>query len=422
MNQATTTLSAKVGDANLEKVWESRCREAYAANLNAIAPPKLETVVRGLEEYYVSKYKQSELSQCDGCFGWSPADITPECPYCGLGEDDAPAGTSTKTGGAKIDPINLEVTIAENVTISTADETTIDGKAIEDLGVNLEAPAEKKGRRKKMDKDEIAAKKAVKSPPPPPKPSAPVISILAGGRALASEQELDEEITKFRAAGKSATQNSYQMGVSLVRMREGLWQQRLEGGKPKYKSFAQFVTSELQISKSYADVLQNVVTNFSAEQFEKLGVSALKWIGAAPKEDRPMLLAMAEAGASKRDLEQEVAKIREQKGVLQVDRAATDAAVAAGRPVPSLAATTAAASARRRPTPAVTLGLKAEQGTIKLMARGKRGQQEAVARSLEESPYGIIECQNGYNLYLVVKQRPTGELEIKYTVKKRDEE
>ena len=393
-----------VGATEITKVWEMKAREAFVTMTGEIAPKPLADVVKGLEEHF-AKMAPELLQQCDECFGWSPPSLTAECPFCGIGDAPASAKVANDASTVEIDATQIE---------------------------NLEEDASKTKKKRKAGTEAVAAedradRMTVRRAPAPMKPSAPAISILAGGSSLVSEKELDDEIAKFVEAGRVAAGSNYLMGISLVRLRDHLWQQRVEKGKPKYKSFEQFVSQELGISRAFATSLINVATNFTREQFDRLGMTPLKWIGAAPKEDRPMLLAMAEAGATSRTIQEEVGRIRREKGVTYMEGASTTARNAAHaenssvRPAPTPAAATAAAKARRKPTPAITIALKSEQMTVKALARVKRGEEDRPARTLEDQPFCAIECMNGTKLFIALKTRPTGELEFKVTAK-RDEE
>lgn len=403
-----------IGSTDQSKVNEEKLRGHYFAIVGAFAPKKIEKVVEELEAHF-EKTNPDGLVQCDVCYGWSDNAALSECPYCGSTDSEE---ASAKTGAAEVPQIVDEV----------FDETEIDASKIEALE---EESARKPRKAKRATTEEVAERKMVRRPPSVPRPSsAPAISILAGGRSqLATEKELDEEIARFVEAGEATAANNYRMGVSLLKIRDGLWQQRKENGKPKYKSFEQFVATELLISRSLATSLQNVVTNFSRDQFDKFGITALKWIGSAPKEDRPLLLAMAEGGASSREIQDEVTRIRDEKNVAYVEQAAGATATAAarggtgfnGHEAPAPVATIAAAKARRANSAAITIGLKQEQITVKMLARAKRGEDERPARSLEDQPYATIECTNGTKLYFAIKTRPTGELELKMTAK-RDKE
>ncbi len=385
-----------MGSVNVEKVSDLKIRENYAALLGEIAPKKIDEVVAGLEAHFA---KEPDTVQCDVCLGFSTPDLD-KCPYCDVGEEE---------------PVVVQAEIV-------GDDVAIDASAIEASGIDLEP--ETKGKRKKLASGstehgatEIAEQKMVRRAPSTPKPSAPVLALAGGRRSAGSETELDASLARFRAAGETGAVANYVMGVELARMRDHLWQQRAgEDGKPKYKTWNQFVAGEVEFTTGFANRLMRVVENFEQGVFERLGSKALMIIVGAPKEDHAALIAKAEEGATTRDLDEEVKRIREQKGIAVID--------AEGKPgrSPTSSATAASAKARKKEAAAITVGLKAEQVTLKAMARVKRGEPDRAAKTIEDQPYAVLECLNDVKIFVVLKMRPTGELEFKITAKRDKDE
>lgn len=342
---------------DLNRVSPCYVRENYASILNEVAPSKLEDVVSKLETHFLKQPKET-LAQCDQCMGWSDENL-PDCPFCNDGKEAAAEPPPAA-------PVPAEV-------------------------------ASKKG-----EKLERAA-------------SAPLLS-LAGGRPIFSEKDLDESIARLKAASDRTADSAYEMGRELALIREHLWEQRTgEDGKPKYKSYNQFLEEELGISAGYGNKLRRIAETFTIDQFRAHGVEALKAINAAPKEVHEMLLKHHKEGSTVAQLEEEVREIRIQTGTTVVPSAATKAASEKGRNVPSAAATEAAAAARRKP--GITVGFKESGGTIDLMARPtKKGEEPRKARTLEEQPYGTIEAINGKKVVLTVKTSAAGELKLKWLV------
>lgn len=392
---------------NMDKVSPISAKENYAAILGVMAPGAIEEVISGLTGHFAKqKEKGTELVTCDNCGGESTLDLE-VCPFCGVGEDP-PGAVSSASVPSSIEP---------------SDGTTIDASAIEASGVALDPePAQAKGKRKKVateekTPEEIREAKMVRSAPPTPKPSAPVLTIAGGRRAIASEKDLDDSLARFRAAAATGAVAHYVLGSELARMRDHLWQQRMEDGKPKYKTWHQFVAAETGVSIGFANKMMRLVENFTQEHLQQLGVKALMIILGAPKEDHAALLSKAEDGATTRELEDEVRQIREQKNIAVVD---------AGKPSPTAAAAAASAASakakrKEKEAAAITIGMKTEQATVKALARTKRGEPERVAKTIEDQPYAVIECMNDVKLYIALKQRPTGELEFKVTAKREKE-
>lgn len=408
-----------VGTARVDRVWEEKLRENYVTLVGACAPKGLEDCIRGLEAHVEKNVPEKCRVQCDVCGGWSDEGLD-SCPYCA---DEGP-------------PVNAAPPPAESGVIEVPaevvkDETAIDATAIEAGGVSLaEEPKKGKGKKDKKSATEIAETKAPKPMPATPVPSAPLVNVPLAP-VVANEKELDAALERYRKAGEVYGVGSYLMGVEIAKIHDHLWQQRLEGGKAKYKSWAQFVQTELGISVPYANRLRTIAAKFTKDACEKYGVKMLMIVAAAPKEDHAQLMAKAEGGATTRELDAEVRKIREAKGITTVDEPAEEGASASnkGKRQTQKATEAAKAAAEKRKkegAAAATIGLKSETGKVKLFAKPldtKLPHQKAErARTLEDQPYGKIEGINGMTLFLAIQVTPAGELEIRYTAKREDDE
>lgn len=354
-----------VGTTQIEKVWAAKARENYAAILNEVAPPKLEDVILGLEKHFEAKTPTSQRTQCDICFGWSDENL-PSCPYCD------------------------------------------DGKATE-VAPPKPAPAPSAA---------IVETKRSKS-----KPASSAPSLLVGGRVTLTEKDLDEEIRLFNEDAKISVGGAYRMGKRLIRFRDELWMLRTEEGKPKYKSYNQFVEAELDMGVGYANKVRRIAEVFTFEQFIEHGPQALKALIAAPKEFHDALLARHKEGATAADIDRDVKEIREKGGIAVIETEATKSDAAKARKTAEASAAAAAARKKEKETAVATIGLKAQQGTIDLLARpAKKGEEPREAREVADQPFGLIEGINGKKLFLAVKKKPSGSLQIKWTVQDEDDE
>jgi len=395
-----------IGATNQEKVDETKVRAAWFAIFQDFAPKKIEAIVDGLEAHF-AKADPKKLLQCDQCRGWSSEDLD-ECPYCGEG------GTVTKEAPPpELDaPEPAAATVESGETHAEPDDTAtaIDATKLAEAAAQPapEAAIVKVERKKKADK----------KPKDQPTTDAPALVVEAPA-TLATEKDLDESIARFRVAASNGADSMYAMGSELRRMRDELWQQRTEEGKPKYKSFHQFVKDELGISKDVAYRMMRVVECFSAEQFRQYGAGVLKVLVAAPKEEHKALLEKVDAGATRTEIEKEVAKVREEKGVTVVETETSKKRETAGKPLPPA---NAGASARKKEAAAITVGLKQESATIPLFARAAKGEEARAARTLADQPWGKLEAMNGVAIYVAVKEKPNGELAVRITVKREDEE
>lgn len=405
-----------VGAARVDRVWEAKLRENYVAIVGSEPPKELEGCVRSLEKHVEKHVPEKCRVQCDVCGGWSDEGLS-ACPYCN--DEGPPANAAPPPAESGVIEVPVEV---------VKDETAIDATAIEAGGVTLEEPKKGKGKKDKKTAAEVAETKAPKPMPELPKPSAPLVNVPLAP-VVANEKELDAALERYRKAGQVYGVGSYMMAVEIAKIHDHLWQQRVEGGKPKYKSWAQFVQTELGISVPYANRLRAIASKFSQKECEAHGVKMLMVIAAAPKEDHAQLMAKADEGATTRELDAEVRKIREAKGITVVDEpkeGASAGASAKGKRQTQKATEAAAAARAKKESAAITIGLKAETGKVKLFAKPlseKLPHQKAErARTLDEQPYGKIEGINGVTLFLAVQVTPAGELEIRYTAKREDED
>lgn len=400
-----------VGSARVDRVWEAKLRENYVSIVGDQAPAELEACIRGLEKHVEKHVPEKCRVQCDVCGGWSDEGLD-SCPYCA---DEGPPANVVPPAESGVIEVPAEV---------VKDETAIDATAIEAGGVSL-ATEEPKGKKGKKSKAEIAESKAPRPMPETPKPSAPLVNVPLAP-VIANEKELDAALARYRAASESTANSLYLMGIEIAKIHDHLWQQRLEGGKPKYKSWSQFVATELAISVPYANRLKLVTEKFTADHFEKYGAKALMVMSAAPKEDHAALMAKADEGATTRELDAEVKKIREAKGITVVDEPKDTASGKGKRQTQKATEAAQAAAKARKESAAVTIGLKAETGKVKLFAKPLDTKNPHVkaerARSLDDAPYGKIEGINGVTLFLAVQVTPAGDLEIRYTAKREDED
>lgn len=403
-----------VGAARVDRVWEKKLRENYLTIVGETAPSELEACVRGLEKHVEKNVPEKNRVQCDVCLGWSDEGLD-SCPYCA--DEGPPAETPVPAESGVID-VQAEV-------VETKDETAIDATAIEAGGVTLEEPKKGKGKKDKKTAAEVAETKAPKPMPELPKPSAPLVNVPLAPM-VANEKELDAALDRYRKASESTANGLYLMGVEIAKIHDHLWQQRLEGGKPKYKSWSQFVATELTISVPYANRLKQVVEKFSEDDFNKYGAKALMVMAAAPKEDHAQLMSKADSGATTRELDAEVRKIREAKGITVVENESKEGASSKGKRQTQKATEAAAASRAKKESAAITLGLKSETFKVKMFAKPaseKLPHQKAeCARTLEDQPYGKVECINGVTLFLAIQVTPSGEIEIRGTAKREDDE
>lgn len=412
-------------------VWESKCRENYAGIMGQVAPKKLEDVIDGLEAHFedLRVKKGRELLQCSVCFGRSPDDLD-ECPFCGTGEEEEKEQPLAMAVGSDVAPAAASGVVMVDPSDTIADDfaaqadsaepspsTVIDASAIVASGVELEPPPSPRRRKSAAGTTQVdLTERTPRKAPPVPAPSTPALSLLAGGRATFSEKELDEAVAEFKAETTKAAASAYKIGHLLARIRDQLWMlRRSENGKPKYKNFERFLEEELGISKTQGYDFLRVADTFPPDVAAKYPIKVLSAIARAPKQDHPRLLGMHDEGVSARSIDQEVKEIREKKAHIVSETGNTRAAEAAGKTPQTRAATVAAAQKRKAEAPAITIGLKHEAATIRLIARPKRADKgvERPAKTIADEPYGVLECAHGVKMTFLVRAKPSGELELR---------
>lgn len=404
-------MSNVVGATHIERVWEGKLRENFVAITGEFAPKPLEEVVRGLETHIQKNVPEAKRVQCDVCHGYSSEDLD-SCPFCGdLGPEAGAAPPPAESG---------VVPVAEKKA-EAKDPTEIDATK---LGVELEAPTGKKKSKKtaaekEAGKAEAADKKKVKPPKAAPKPSAPAIDI-AEAKPVVTEKDLDEQLAAYRAAGSRNATAFWHMGVAISKIHDRLWQQRQLEGKPKYKSWNQFVDDELGISVAYANRLRAVSVNFSETTAEKYGPAILMVIARAPKEEHAKLMEKVDQEKlSKRELEKKVQEVREAKGITVND---AEDGKSRRNPQSTKEKTEKAAAARKKQAAAITIGLKSETNVIDLVSRPTPQSEAYPADSVDVQPYGELKGINGVSIFLVVFKKEDGKLAIRATARRVEEE
>lgn len=419
-------MSNVVGAVRLERVWEGKLRENFVAITGEFAPKPLEDVVRGLEAHIEKNVPKDKRVHCDVCGGYSSEDLD-SCPFCG---DQGPpeAGTATPPPAESgVVAVAKDKGTIGHAPEAKADPTEIDATKLEAEGVELEDAAKTKKKSKKAEKEagkaEAAEKKKVKPPKASPKPSAPAIDI-AEAKPVVTEKDLDEQLEAYRDAGSRNATAFWHMGVAISKIHDRLWQQRQLEGKPKYKSWNQFVDAELGISVTYANRLRGVSVNFSEETARKYGPAILMVISRAPKEEHQNLMnKVDQEGLTKRELEKKVQEVREAKGVTVVEDE-EEAEKPKGKTKQWREKTEKAAAARKKPTAAITFGAKVETDVVNLVSR-PTPQSESYRVKADQvgvGPYAEIKGINGVDLYVAVITDEEGYLQLRYTFRRRPEE
>lgn len=306
-----------VGGVVLRRVWEGKLRENFVSITGEFAPKPLEDVVRGLAAHIERTVPEARRVHCDVCGGFSDADDD-ACPFCGDGRGPEPE-PAHETWTLNEESSGGETEMARTKTAERVAAEAAAAEATKQSAVEVISPGN--------------------SPPPStaivsrgklPTPTAPVID-LANAKPMVTEKDLDEEIQRFRDLHvdfvRSSATTFRRAGQSIERIHDRLWQQRLRAGKPKYKSWNQFVEQDLGITVSYAKKLR-AAAKFTDEQIDQLGVTMLALIASAPPERHAHLLEAAPT-LTRDEMQARVTQINE-----EIHEQATAKAEAEGKPKP----------------------------------------------------------------------------------------
>lgn len=240
-----------IGATNRARVFESHARLKFVEVTGEIAPKDIGEIVDRLEKVF-SAADPSKLLQCDKCHGWSTDDLD-ACPYCGEAEvvtRDAPPPELTEATPESARPDSVEA-------------------------------------------------------------GAPAVLAIAPVALVSSEDILDSKLAELSAFLQSS-QRDYSRACAIVAELHDLhWMQRTEDGRPKYKTFDQFVRDELGMTKQRAYEMLRVHRVGLAGLAPIIGVSATKMIAAAPAEQQHELIEQAKAGASAREIKAAIGPKRE---------------------------------------------------------------------------------------------------------------
>lgn len=210
------------------------------------------------------------LAHCDVCGGDGYYDE----PCCFCGEEESPEGKPEKPA---------------------------------EKPVPFERTAKKKTAKKKAVK-KTAKKKVVKKTA---KKKNTAVTAAASGE-VQDVSMLDESLERLHNAERAGVRSVWEMGKELNLMREkSLYTLRTDKttGAPLYSSWKEFVEGELNITRPYASKIMLATANFSEKEVIKIGVSKLYLLVGLKEERRAPLLEKVNAGATRREISDEVARI-----------------------------------------------------------------------------------------------------------------
>lgn len=402
--RVTAKPPAVVEGVRMDKVDEDLVRQAYRDAMKAHAsmaePPMelpdegdldLEGLVKNLVLWFRVASPAEELCDCTTCGGDSDARLD-ACPFCG----DAETGTEEAPG----DP-------------EEAPEVDDAGEPQEDDEPPVEPepePEERQvGKRKPRPAKNLPAPPGgSKAPKPAPRPKGQKLAKVQGeGEPLAYEAEvvdkgallvedLDASIQRVDQLKRTAASGIWELGQEIKRLLETkLWRLRTDAaGKAQYKTFAQFVKSELDMSYTHANRLMQVASNFSKETMERIGVAKCSIVLSLPPEARTQLLEGAD-NKSASQLSDEAKQLRD-------------------------------GEAPKPPRGALTVAMAPGVIEIPLMARPKNNRStkgsDKPAKSLTDDPWGLEQLPNRVHCYYAVVKNKEGNLVLRVERRRVDSE
>lgn len=389
MTSSSTVATLKtVAGVDVGKIDRRVLKASYEKTLKKEAKAEIGKLVEELASHFQKVSAGKEILECENCGGGSPSSLYPDhCPFCGDADEDASASP---------EPVETKAT----------------------NGVHAAAvPAAPESSTKAAKADKKKPTRAlVVSPTAEIVPAAATVPAAV----VMSEKDLDEAIARLRKARDAGASALWTLSVELRAIYDGdLWKLRNgEDGKPKYKAFSKFLAEEVDLHERTVYRMIEVTREFGPDQAQKYGVSILRGLLAAPKEDRAEILDKVGKGSVKgtRGVAREVEEIRRRKGVETVETGSKDT----GR---KKAAKTAAKASAKASTAkkVVTVAVPSGRKTVKLFARAlKKTDAEKRAKRLGDRPWGKLECANGVTMFFAVVENGSGELELSVEARRED--
>jgi hypothetical protein len=347
---------------------------------------QVDALVLRLSMHFGETIKNADLlAECDNCDGVSDASLE-ACPFCGYDDTSSTPEAKAETKGK-----------------ATSSTTTTE--------TNKEATTMAASKGKVATKSEKSTE--VKPAKTAPKPSnalavAPKADLVPG----ATIKDLDSAVVEVQKMKGDAAASMHLLGGKILAIYERqLWKLRTDdGGKSKYKGFDAFCAHELGMTPQNAYSLMDVSKNFTADDVRKFGTSKLGLLLQAPKEDQERIKKnLVEKGASKREVEREVRRTKQEKGHRREGRD--------GKARP--AGEKKSAKVRREN---ITVAKILGRSTVKLWAKAlDKAGKKVPAKKITDLPWGEVELENGIIEQFHVQETPGGELRL-VIERKRSEE
>lgn len=391
--------ATKVGSVELSKV-NSEIVDKYLVKYGLSTDGTLAQRVGRLVDQQ-AKIGKAFIGDCDNCGG--ACDVRePECVFCGVG-DEAPtadvADVEVDTVEQLVESSGADSSVTDAADESDAPEADANGESV-DADPVIESDPEceiveppitpvKRGRGRPKKLVEL---KVETTEPPPVDPSAAI---------TVTEADLNQNVAHIHELRRDAVVSYWRLGKAIYDNFAGrMYTQRLDAeGKPKYKSFSQFVSDELHLSTQHAYALMDVAVNFTEDDVSTIGVAKLMLVARLPPGDRTELL---EKIRSENPAVSEVAdEVRRLAGGGK--RASSAATIGGGKGFSGDSEKGRAASLAAKSQ--ITVGLMLGKQTIDLMRRNDPDRQAA---TIAHNPYCEEQHLNGVRTIYRVVAKETG--------------
>lgn len=288
-----------------------------AASELGIDPPKArggkadQDLMQMVRDALVSEIKNADTDiavQCVECDEVA-IDAMPYCPFCGfegdISDNNPNEGTPAAPVVAKPEPDEDEPEDSGDDE-SDAEESDDEGDESDDEDSEDDGDEPDEESDDESEEDESAEEAAAK---PEQKPT---VGIATKGAAIAKDvpaalaaqaDELDTKLRRIDELNRGAHALSYDIGAVCREIRD----KQLYRGRG-YTSFTQFAAAELPFKRESALRLVSMVEKYTREEYEEIGYSKLRLIGAVDDniELKEELIAEVRAGANTRQLAEKI--------------------------------------------------------------------------------------------------------------------
>ena len=443
---------------DLNKVNEKKI-DHYLQQFGLKANGKIASKVNALERHQRPTTEGGTVdpanmsAPCDNCGGVSDYTL-PECPFCGVGNDeDIPA--AAKPNGVVHEEMTRDELpggelVAGGSAVEAADAVEEDGDddtragSQDDVGshhdpepptrhdehppevtgehavetsqpaVDEEAPADAEERTMKTTTQKLTKVKRQKGD----------VVETTGTEIAAPAVKLDAAVKRVHEALSAGAMSYWDLGRALVDIYDdNLWKQRTDGtGRQAFPSFNVFLRDELHMSGPTAFSVMDAARHFSKKDFELIGHSKLTPMLRLPEDRRTQLFEEAKAGKLSRKRILEIIDTEVPKGsVRETGRRGPGAAASAAG---SKALSEKAAARKVLPKPDGELTAVRQLGRVKLKLwqrpNVKKPNEKPVrAVSVTQDPWCEEKLANGVVVRYTVVKTPNG-LELVVETKRAD--